>query len=284
MDRQSGKTAAFYCRLSRDDEAEGDSNSITHQKQLLERYANEHGIINYRFYVDDGFSGTNFNRPGFQQMLADIEAGLVGMVVVKDMSRFGRNYLETGMYTEIVFPEKDIRFVAVNDGIDSAQGENDFAPLRNLFKNKCHSLVGNTFSPKFRQSYMFSHDQTNKPIEYFNVLAALTVYNGTLTDFNMVNQFVNGGPVKFLQVQIFSYDCRPIMNGGNFLFGLFYFGQKRIQPIGLGHPLLFVFLHQHNKGVLADRPAVFVLVELGDDGLQLLHTTAQSSDLLPDTS
>ena len=133
MDRQSGKTAAFYCRLSRDDEAEGDSNSITHQKQLLERYANEHGIINYRFYVDDGFSGTNFNRPGFQKMLADIEAGLVGMVVVKDMSRFGRNYLETGMYTEIVFPEKDIRFVAVNDGIDSAQGENDFAPLRNLF-------------------------------------------------------------------------------------------------------------------------------------------------------
>lgn len=138
MDRQSGKTAAFYCRLSRDDEAEGDSNSITHQKQLLERYANEHGIINYRFYVDDGFSGTNFNRPGFQQMLADIEAGLVGMVVVKDMSRFGRNYLETGMYTEIVFPEKDIRFVAVNDGIDSAQGENDFAPLRNLFKNTRH--------------------------------------------------------------------------------------------------------------------------------------------------
>ena len=133
MDRQSEKAAAFYCRLSRDDEAEGDSNSITHQKQLLERYAHDHGIKDYRFYVDDGFSGTNFNRPGFKEMLADIEAGLVGMVVVKDMSRFGRNYLETGMYTEIVFPEKDIRFVAVNDGIDSAQGENDFAPLRNLF-------------------------------------------------------------------------------------------------------------------------------------------------------
>ena len=133
MDRQSDKLAAFYCRLSRDDETDGDSNSITHQKQLLERYAHEHGIKSYRFYVDDGFSGTNFNRPGFKEMLADIEARLVGMVVVKDMSRFGRNYLETGMYTEIVFPEKDIRFVAVNDGIDSAQGENDFAPLRNLF-------------------------------------------------------------------------------------------------------------------------------------------------------
>lgn len=133
MDRQSDKLAAFYCRLSRDDETDGDSNSITHQKQLLERYAYEQGIKSYRFYVDDGFSGTNFNRLSFKEMLADIEAGLVGMVVVKDMSRFGRNYLETGMYTEIVFPEKGIRFVAVNDGIDSAQGENDFAPLRNLF-------------------------------------------------------------------------------------------------------------------------------------------------------
>ena len=133
MDRQSDKIAAFYCRLSRDDDNEGDSNSITHQKQLLERYAHDHGIKNYRFYVDDGFSGTNFNRPGFKKMMEDIEAGLVYMVAVKDMSRFGRNYLETGIYTEIRFPEMGVRFIAVNDGVDSEdQTGNDFTPFRNI--------------------------------------------------------------------------------------------------------------------------------------------------------
>lgn len=135
MDRQSDKIAALYCRLSHDDDTEGDSNSIQNQKRLLERYVHEHGIKNYRFYVDDGFSGTNFNRPDFKRMMADIEAGLVEMVVVKDMSRFGRNYLETGIYTEIRFPEMGVRFVAVNDGVDSEdQASNDFTPFRNIIK------------------------------------------------------------------------------------------------------------------------------------------------------
>ena len=125
--------AAFYCRLSQDDGLDGESNSIQHQKQILERYAKEHGITRYKFYVDDGISGTTFNRPGFQEMLADIEAGYVSMVVVKDMSRFGRDYLQVGMYTEVLFPEKDIHFVAINDGVDSEKGDNDFTPLRNLF-------------------------------------------------------------------------------------------------------------------------------------------------------
>lgn len=125
--------AAFYCRLSQDDGLEGESNSIQHQKQILERYAKEHGITRYKFYVDDGISGTTFNRPGFQEMLADIEAGYVYLVAVKDMSRFGRDYLQVGMYTEVLFPEKDIRFVAINDGVDSKKGDNDFTPLRNLF-------------------------------------------------------------------------------------------------------------------------------------------------------
>ena len=89
--------AAFYCRLSQDDGLDGESNSIQHQKQILERYAKEHGIIKYEFYVDDGISGTTFNRPGFQEMLSDIEAGLINMVVVKDMSRFGRDYLQVGI-------------------------------------------------------------------------------------------------------------------------------------------------------------------------------------------
>ena len=127
------KWVALYVRLSRDDENEGDSNSIAHQIEILTKYARDHGITNYKIYKDDGYSGTNFNRPGFQEMLADIEAGLVSMVIVKDMSRFGRNYLEVGLYTEIRFPEVGVRFVAVNDGVDSDnQMDNDFTPFRNI--------------------------------------------------------------------------------------------------------------------------------------------------------
>ena len=130
------KIVALYVRLSRDDENEGDSNSIAHQIEILTRYAKEHGITNYKIYKDDGYSGTNFNRPGFLEMLADIEAGMISMVVVKDMSRFGRNYLEVGLYTEIRFPELGVRFVAVNDGVDSDnQMDNDFAPLRNIMND-----------------------------------------------------------------------------------------------------------------------------------------------------
>lgn len=127
------KWTALYVRLSRDDESEGDSNSIAHQIEILTKYAKDHGITNWKIYKDDGYSGTSFNRPGFQEMLADIEAGLVSMVVVKDMSRFGRNYLEVGLYTEIRFPEMGVRFVAVNDGVDSDnQMDNDFTPFRNI--------------------------------------------------------------------------------------------------------------------------------------------------------
>ena len=127
------KWVSLYVRLSRDDDNEGDSNSIAHQVEILKKYAIEHGITNYKIYKDDGYSGTSFNRPGFQQMLADIENGFVTMVVVKDMSRFGRNYLEVGMYTEIRFPEMGVRFVAVNDGVDSDDPfDNDFTPFRNI--------------------------------------------------------------------------------------------------------------------------------------------------------
>lgn len=127
------KLVALYVRLSRDDENQGDSNSIAHQIEILTKYCRDHGITNYKVYKDDGFSGTNFNRPGFKEMLADIEAGLVGTVIVKDMSRFGRNYLEVGLYTEIRFPEMGVRFIAVNDGVDSDnQYDNDFTPFRNI--------------------------------------------------------------------------------------------------------------------------------------------------------
>ena len=101
----------------------------------LKAFSEESGVQsykNYRFYIDDGISGTTFNRPGFQQMIADIEAGLVKRVIIKDMSRLGRDYLQVGMYTEIMFPEHDIHFIAVNDGVDSTQGDNEFTPFRNI--------------------------------------------------------------------------------------------------------------------------------------------------------
>ena len=123
---------ALYCRLSRDDELQGDSNSIINQKKILQKYALDHGWKNIRFYIDDGISGTTFNRPGFQEMIADIEAGIVKRVIIKDMSRLGRDYLQVGMYTEIMFPEHDVHFIAVNDGVDSTQGDNEFTPFRNI--------------------------------------------------------------------------------------------------------------------------------------------------------
>ena len=126
---------ALYPRLSHEDELQGESNSISNQKRILETYAKQNGFTNLRWYTDDGFSGANFQRPGFQAMLADIEAGKVGTVIVKDMSRLGRNYLQVGFYTEMLFPQKGVRFIAVNDNVDSANGgmDNDFTPLRNLF-------------------------------------------------------------------------------------------------------------------------------------------------------
>lgn len=123
---------ALYCRLSRDDELQGDSNSIINQKKILQKYALDHGWKNIRFYIDDGISGITFNRPGFQEMIADIEAGIVKRVIIKDMSRLGRDYLQVGMYTEIMFPEHDVHFIAVNDGVDSKQGDNEFTPFRNI--------------------------------------------------------------------------------------------------------------------------------------------------------
>ena len=130
---QGKKWTALYVRLSRDDENEGDSNSIQHQIEILTKYCKDHAISRYQIYKDDGFSGTNFKRPGFLDMIGDIEAGLVNMVIVKDMSRFGRNYLEVGLYTEIRFPEMGVRFIAVNDGVDSDdQMGNDFTPFRNI--------------------------------------------------------------------------------------------------------------------------------------------------------
>lgn len=127
------KITALYCRLSRDDGGDAESNSIGNQKTILSRYAADHGFSNTKFYVDDGWSGANFSRPGFEAMMSDVDDGLVGTIICKDMSRFGRGYLHVGLYTEVKFPEAGIRFIAINDGVDSASGtSDDFTPFRNI--------------------------------------------------------------------------------------------------------------------------------------------------------
>lgn len=136
--KQAGQTlqdglTALYVRLSNDDKADGESNSIANQKRILERYCKEHGYAGTRYYVDDGVSGVTFEREGFQTMLADIKAGKIARVLVKDMSRFGRDYLQVGMFTDVLFPSLGVHFVAVNDGVDSTRGENEFAAIRNIF-------------------------------------------------------------------------------------------------------------------------------------------------------
>ncbi len=124
---------ALYERLSRDDEQEGESNSITNQKRQLESYAGEHGFTNCKHYTDDGFSGGNFERPGWKQLIADIDAGKVSVVIAKDLSRVGRDYVETGFYTEVYFRQKGIRFIAIGNGVDTSNPvSSEFAPFMNV--------------------------------------------------------------------------------------------------------------------------------------------------------
>ncbi len=134
MPRQQEEITALYCRLSQDDGREGESNSIVNQKEYLLKYAKEHGFKNPKFYVDDGYTGTNFDRPSFKEMSADIDKGLVKTVIVKDLSRFGRNYIEVGSYSEIIYPEAGVRFIAIMDNVDTGSLEsNEFAAFTNLF-------------------------------------------------------------------------------------------------------------------------------------------------------
>ena len=132
-DRQFSKITALYCRLSQDDELQGDSNSIKNQKAILQRYAADNGFHNTEFFVDDGYSGTNFDRPDWKRLIAKVDNGDVGTIIVKDMSRLGRDYLQVGMYTEIKFPNAEIRFIAINNGVDSEnQSDSDFIPFLNI--------------------------------------------------------------------------------------------------------------------------------------------------------
>ena len=127
-------TAALYCRLSRDDNMDTESNSISNQKKILQKAAKEKGYTDTLFFVDDGITGTTMKRPGFQKMIQAIENGYISAVFVKDLSRLGRNYIEVGRLTEEFFPAHDVRLVAVSDGVDSDEGENEFTPFKNIMK------------------------------------------------------------------------------------------------------------------------------------------------------
>jgi len=131
MNRQSNKITALYERLSRDDELQGESNSIINQKSMLESYAVKNGFTNIRHFSDDGYSGTNWNRPAWQELIAEVEADNVTAIIIKDGSRLGRDYLRVGLYREL-FREKGVRFISINDNYDSDKGEDDFTPFREI--------------------------------------------------------------------------------------------------------------------------------------------------------
>ena len=153
------KITALYCRLSQDDILAGESNSITNQKEILLRYAKENNFPNPQFYVDDGWSGTTFQRPDFMRMVQDMEDGKIGIIITKDLSRLGRDYLRTGEYIEIIFPDNDVRYIAVNDGVDTAKSENELV----AFKNICNDWFARDTSRKIKAVFK-AKGQSGKPL------------------------------------------------------------------------------------------------------------------------
>jgi len=158
--KNNDKITALYCRLSRDDELQGDSNSIKNQKTILQKYADDNGFTNTEFFVDDGYSGTNFDRPDWQRLISLVEEGRIGTIIVKDMSRLGRDYLKVGYYTEVLFPGSDIRFIAINNNVDSAnQHDSDFTPFLNII----NEWYAKDTSKKIRAVFK-SKGQSGKPL------------------------------------------------------------------------------------------------------------------------
>ena len=158
--KNNGKMTVLYCRLSRDDESQGDSNSITNQKNILQKYADDNGFTNTEFFVDDGFSGTNFDRPDWLRLISQVEEGNVSTIIVKDMSRLGRDYLKVGYYTEVLFPGSDIRFIAINNGVDSDnKQDSDFTPFLNII----NEWYAKDTSKKIRAVFK-SKGQSGKPL------------------------------------------------------------------------------------------------------------------------
>ena len=165
--KQQIYNTALYLRLSRDDELQGESSSITTQRSMLRLYAKEHHLNVIDEYIDDGWSGTNFERPSFQRMIEDIEAGKINCVVTKDLSRLGRNYIMTGQYTELYFPSHNVRYIAIDDGVDSEKGESEIAPFKNIINEwvarDTSRKVKSAFKTKFAEG---AHYGAYAPLGY----------------------------------------------------------------------------------------------------------------------
>lgn len=169
------KITALYCRLSNDDDLQGESNSITNQKAILKKYADENGLGNTQFYVDDGFSGTNFNRPDFIRMMEDVKSGKIGTIITKDLSRFGRDYLMTGQYIEMILPDYDVRYIAINDNVDTLRSENEMMVFKNVFNDwyarDCSKKIkavfkakGQSGKPLGKPPYGYKKSETDKNV------------------------------------------------------------------------------------------------------------------------
>ena len=169
------KITALYCRLSNDDDLQGESNSIANQKAILKKYADENGLGNTQFYVDDGFSGTNFNRPDFMRMMEDVKSGKIGTIITKDLSRFGRDYLMTGQYIEMILPDYDVRYIAINDNVDTLRSENEMMVFKNVFNDwyarDCSKKIkavfkakGQSGKPLGKPPYGYKKSETDKNV------------------------------------------------------------------------------------------------------------------------
>ncbi len=167
------KITALYCRLSKDDMVDDESNSITNQKMILKKFADDNGFTNTAYYVDDGFSGTNFERDGFKAMMNDIENGKIGIVITKDLSRLGRDYLKTGELIEMIFPDYNVRYIAINDGVDTAKSENELLAFKNIFNDwyarDCSKKIRAVFKAKGQSGkhlcppvYGYKHSENDK--------------------------------------------------------------------------------------------------------------------------
>ena len=169
------KITALYCRLSNDDDLQGESNSITNQKAILKKYADENGLENTAFYVDDGFSGTNFNRPDFMRMMEDVKSDKISTIITKDLSRFGRDYLMTGQYIEMILPDYDVRYIAINDNVDTLRSENEMMVFKNVFNDwyarDCSKKIkavfkakGQSGKPLGKPPYGYKKSETDKNV------------------------------------------------------------------------------------------------------------------------
>lgn len=180
--------AGIYCRLSRDDDNFSESESITNQKRMLAKYAKDNGFDIYDYYVDDGISGTTFNRPDFQRMLTDIESKKINLVITKDLSRLGRDYIQTGYYMEVFFPQKNVRYIAVNDGVDTLGCDNDIAP----FKNILNEMYAKDISKKVRAAF-------RTKVEHGEFIGSFAPYGYKKSPVNKNKLIIDEGAAKVVK-------------------------------------------------------------------------------------